>query len=91
MGFRPAMSAEKEVSFESALEELETLLTKMESGDLSLEDSLRAYERGVELTRQCRKFLDDAKLRVTKLMPNGSETPLDDTSDGTNLGEDAPS
>ena len=84
------MSAAKEVSFESALEELETLLTKMESGDLSLEESLKAYERGVELTRQCRKILDDAKLRVTKLMPDGSETPLEDNNGGVHESQDPP-
>lgn len=84
------MSAAKEVSFESALEELETLLTKMESGDLSLEESLKAYERGVELTRQCRKILDDAKLRVTKLMPDGSETPLEDNNGGADESQDPP-
>ena len=45
------------VDFESALEELEELVSRMESGDLSLDESLKAFERGVELTRKCQSSL----------------------------------
>jgi len=50
--------------FEQSLEELEQLVEKMEAGDLSLEQSLAAYERGVGLYRQCQQALEQAQLRV---------------------------
>ncbi|KFN49642.1 exodeoxyribonuclease VII small subunit [Arenimonas composti] len=53
--------------FEASLDELEQLVLKMEKGDLSLDDSLAAYERGVGLYRQCRAALDQAELRVRLL------------------------
>jgi len=62
--------------FESALAELEALVTRMESGELSLEDSLKAFERGIGLTRQCQTALSDAEQRVQLLMERNG------TSDG---------
>ena len=53
--------------FEQSLEELEQLVEKMEAGDLSLEQSLTAYERGVGLYRQCQQALEQAQLRVRLL------------------------
>lgn len=53
--------------FEQSLEELEQLVEKMENGDLSLEQSLSAYERGVGLYRQCQGALEQAQLRVRLL------------------------
>lgn len=54
-------------TFEQALDELEMLVQRMEVGDLALEDSLSAYERGIALYRQCRGALDQAELRVRQL------------------------
>jgi len=56
--------------FESALKELEALVFEMESGDLSLEDSLAAYKRGMELSTFCQKKLEDAELQI-KVLENG--------------------
>jgi len=53
--------------FEQSLEELEQLVEKMETGDLTLEQSLAAYERGVGLYRQCQGALEQAELRVRLL------------------------
>jgi exodeoxyribonuclease VII small subunit len=53
--------------FERSLAELETLVRKMEEGELSLDDSLAAYERGVSLYRQCHQALEQAELRVRLL------------------------
>ncbi|MEO6364459.1 MAG: exodeoxyribonuclease VII small subunit [Luteimonas sp.] len=64
-------TAETEVSpvanFEHSLDELETLVEKMEHGELTLEDSLAAYERGVGLYRRCQQALEQAELRVRLL------------------------
>lgn len=58
--------------FETSLDELETLVEQMESGDLSLEESLQAFERGVALTRSCQSALKSAELRVQKLTSTGA-------------------
>ncbi len=54
-------------SFESAMEQLESLVSRMESGDLSLEESLKAFEQGVQLTRFCQDQLKNAELKVQEL------------------------
>lgn len=64
------------LDFEAALAELEALVQRMETGSLSLEDSLAAFERGVRLTRQCQTALQQAELRVKALMRDGSESTL---------------
>ncbi len=53
--------------FETALGELEALVETMEGGDMTLEASLGAYERGVGLYRRCQQALEDAELRVRLL------------------------
>lgn len=60
-----------EVNFEDALAELEGLVTQMESGDLSLDESLKAFERGVALTRHCTSALREAELKVQTLTDDG--------------------
>lgn len=54
--------------FEKSLEELEALVGQLESGDLSLDESLKQFKRGVELTRHCQTVLDQAQQTVEKLM-----------------------
>jgi exodeoxyribonuclease VII small subunit len=65
------------VDFETALAELETLVDRMEAGELSLEDSLRAFERGVKLTRHCQSALRNAELKVKKLTADNQLEDLD--------------
>jgi exodeoxyribonuclease VII small subunit len=72
------MASEPPINFEAALEELEALVERMETGELSLEESLRAFERGVALTRDCQRALKDAELRVRALTEAGSELTLDE-------------
>ena len=64
-------------SFESAMEQLETLVSKMESGDLSLEESLKAFEKGVKLTRFCQDQLQKAELKVQELNSNSEFIEID--------------
>ena len=56
-----------EPSFEKALEELESIVARMEDGGLSLEQSLAAHKRGLELARQCRERLEAAQQQVKVL------------------------
>ncbi len=63
--------------FETAMRELETLVEKMEQGDLSLEESLKQYERGMKLTRHCQSMLESAELKIKMLGKNGELTDFD--------------
>lgn len=61
--------------FEESLAELEQLVEQMERGELSLEDSLKSFERGVALTRTCQKALQEAEQKVQILLEkNGTQT-----------------
>ena len=53
--------------FESSLDELEKLVARMEHGDMSLDDSLKSFERGISLYRNCQSALEQAQLRVKLL------------------------
>ena len=64
-------------SFESAMEQLETLVSRMESGDLSLDESLKAFEKGVHLTRFCQNQLQKAELKVQELSSKGEFIEID--------------
>lgn len=57
----------KELSYEQALAELETIVASLESGTLQLEETMSLYERGQALTRHCVELLDKAELRVKQL------------------------
>jgi exodeoxyribonuclease VII small subunit len=57
-----------EIDFEKSLSELEGIVKKLETGSLPLEQSLELFERGVELARSCKTKLDEAELRVQKLV-----------------------
>ena len=69
------------VDFESALKELESLVEKMEREDIRLEDSLRHFARGIELTRQCQQALQDAEQQVQILLEKGQRTEIKPLSD----------
>ena len=64
--------------FEAALEELEELVSSMEDGELSLEESLGAFEKGIKLTRECQTALKNAEQKVQVLLnENGDTEQLD--------------
>ena len=62
--------------FEQSLQELESLVEKMEQGDLSLEDSLSHFERGVQLSRTCQKALKEAEQKVEILMQKNGQDEI---------------
>ena len=75
------MNKKVEINFEKALEELESIVEDLESGDLSLENSLKSFEKGIKLARQCQENLTQAELQVQKLIEEDGElktTPLKD-------------
>jgi len=60
----------EEMNFEAAMEELETIVRQMESGETALEDSIKAYERGITLKKHCEKKLNDAQSKLEKITIN---------------------
>ena len=60
--------------FEQALENLEELVTAMEEGELSLEESLQAFEKGIKLTRECQSALKKAEQKVQVLINEDGDT-----------------
>ncbi len=62
--------------FEESLTELEQLIERLEEGDISLEESLKAFERGVQLTRACQKALGEAEQKVQILLEDNGNISL---------------
>ena len=68
-------SGEAEPSFEAALERLESVVEELESGSLTLEESLARYEEGVRLSRRLTLTLDEAEKRIERLVETDDRTP----------------
>jgi exodeoxyribonuclease VII small subunit len=60
-------------SFESGLQELESIVKEMESGDLPLERALELFEKGMRLSESCRKQLEEAETRIEMLVRKGDK------------------
>lgn len=60
--------AKKNPNFEKALSELETLVEEMEQGELSLEESLKRFEKGISLSAECQQALQNAELKIRQLI-----------------------
>lgn len=72
--------AGKKAGFEAQLKALEDIVTKLEDGSLPLEDSLTLFEKGIHLSRDLQSSLQEASMRVTRLLETESprETPLEE-------------
>ena len=80
------MSSEpKEIEFETALKKLESIVEKLENGDISLEDALKQYEEGIKMADLCQKKLTDAEKKVEVLMKSGAgkfkTTPFEESTE----------
>ncbi|MFQ5850735.1 MAG: exodeoxyribonuclease VII small subunit [Candidatus Binatia bacterium] len=79
---------QEQQKFEEAIEELETVVTQLESGELSLEDSLAAFEKGVQLVKFCNQKLSEVERKIELLVKDRDGklqlTPLEDTGEGEN-------
>jgi len=76
-----AKRSTKTPDFETALAKLEALVEKMEQGDLSLDESLKQFEQGVQLTRTCQQALQEAEQKVRVLMEKDGQTSLEPFDD----------
>ena len=66
------------MSFEDSMKELEETVKKLESGEATLDESMQLFEKGISLSRKCQKLLDEAQLKITKLVgTDGEEVDFD--------------
>ena len=72
------MAKKPAAGFDAQLKELEQLVTRMEQGDLDLDDALRQFEQGVALVRQCEQQLQAAEQKVQILSKQGEQESLSD-------------
>ena len=75
------MAETKNTSFETSISELESIVTQLESGDLELEQSIKLFERGIELTRLSQSKLQEAEQKVKILMDKQNELTLEPFSE----------
>lgn len=60
-------------SFEENLEELEKIVTDLEKGELNLDESVKRFEEGISISKECNEMLEDAEKKITILLKNGDE------------------
>lgn len=65
-------------TFEASMARLEQIVRAMERGDVALEESLRMFQEGTELVRNCQKLLDDAQQQVKKIMTAADGSPVEE-------------
>lgn len=64
---------DKELNFEQAIEELEKIAGELESGKLNLDDSIKKFETGMQLSKKCTEYLENAEKRITVLINKNGE------------------
>lgn len=77
-------------NYETAIDELEHILTQLESSNLPLEEAIKQFESGVSLIKHCQKILDNTEQKIKGLMDTPSDTPLDNGNDTPRDGNDIP-
>ena len=80
--------AEKKQTFETSLQELEKIVRKLEDGDLSLEESLKLFEDGVKISRECQERLNQAERRIEVLLKDENGNPVLDVVKAEDLREE---
>tara|TARA_B100001540_G_scaffold5986_1_gene5307 strand:+ start:528 stop:752 length:225 start_codon:yes stop_codon:yes gene_type:complete len=69
----------KKIDFESSLKKLESIVEKLEDENINLEDSVKSFEEGINLVKECQKQLQNAELKVKKLLDDGSSAEIDNS------------
>ena len=70
---------DKKIDFESSIKELESIVEKLEDEDINLEDSVKSFEKGISLVKECQKQLHNAELKIKKLLDDGSSAEADNS------------
>ena len=69
--------SDKQPNFESSLNKLELIVTKLEDENISLEDSVKSFEEGINLVKSCQEELKSAELKIQKLLDDGSSEGIE--------------
>ena len=72
-------SDNKKIDFVASLQMLEVIVSKLEDENINLEDSVKSFEAGINLVKECQKQLEEAELKVKKLLDDGSSEELDNS------------
>ncbi len=80
--------ADKKQTFETSLKELEKIVRRLEEGDSSLEDSLKLFEDGVKLSRECQERLNQAERRIEVLLKDENGDPVLQAIEASDLREE---
>ena len=67
------MKQENKHVFEDSMNKLETIVTELEKGDLSLDESVEKFEEGIKISKECNKILENAEKKITILLENNGE------------------
>ena len=72
------MAEDKKTDFESSLMALESIVKRLEDENINLEDSVKSFEEGINLVKECQKQLQEAELKIKKLLDDGTSIDLED-------------
>lgn len=75
---RKSIQTMKQESFETKIKQLEDIVSELEKGDSSLEDSLKKFEEGMKISKYCNKLLQDAEKKITIILENNGELNEED-------------
>ena len=70
-------NSNKKTDFEASIQKLESIISKLEDENIHLEDSVKSFEEGINLVKECQKQLATAELKVKKLLDDGTSENLD--------------
>ena len=71
------MAKDKKIDFELSLKELESIIEKLEDENINLEDSVKSFEKGINLVKECQQQLQNAELKIKKLLDDGSSSDIE--------------
>ena len=72
------MAEDKKTDFESSLKALESIVERLEDENINLEDSVKSFEEGINLVKECQKQLQEAELKIKTLLDDGSSIDIED-------------
>ena len=72
------MGKDKQTDFDSSLKALESIVERLEDENINLEDSVKSFEEGINLVKECQKQLQEAELKIKTLLDDGSSIDIED-------------
>ena len=72
------MVKDKQTDFESSLKALESIVERLEDENINLEDSVKSFEEGINLVKECQKQLQEAELKIKTILDDGSSIDIED-------------